>query len=77
MDSGARWATVPGVAKSRTRLSNWACTQGLTTFLVYHFKGEQNPPNCLNSWSQVVAEPRLGLRIADSLWPLIVTGHWF
>ena len=26
MDKGAWWATVQGVSKSQTRLSNWACT---------------------------------------------------
>ena len=39
MDSGAWWATVHGVAKSRTRLSDLACSSGplllLELFLIH------------------------------------------
>ena len=72
MDRGARWATVHGVAKSRTRLSDFTFT-----FHFMHWRRNGNPLqcSCLENlrdggawWAAVygVAQSRTGLRRLSS-----------
>ena len=66
MDRGAWWATVHGVAKSQTRLNNWA--HGTVEPIPHHHPTQNlwmaltNTMSCNgNLWGQALRDPRLSL----------------
>ena len=66
MDGGAWWATVLGMAKSRTRLNNWAHLE-----LLYKYWGSAKWLPCLD-WTHLSETPGMSANLDES----VVMGDW-
>ena len=58
MDRGAWWATVHGVAKSRTQLSDWACIHAQPSSISVHIMHSENSPWLFNEFQVMRFSPR-------------------